>query len=370
MNAHRWLGSVILAAALAAPAASGPASAAGSTCPEPNPPNELVLLGGSPQTAQLGQPFAAALQVQLANSSGCPLTGNLAGVSVEFNAPGSGPSGIFAGSGSHEAIVGSDAQGVATAPAFTANDTAGSYTVEARSSYGSVALHLANTASGLPAAIATAGGSRQRATVNSRYAHPLQARVTDANGNPVQGATVSFAIPLGPTGATASFLGGVAQATEVTGSNGIATSPMLHTDTTAGSFTATASADGTSDVATFRLRADAARPATITAGAASGESTLTRTRFHVPLAVTVADRYGNPVRHAAVVFAAPRQGASGFFKKGHHASRVVRVTTNADGIAVAPRFTANRIAGGYIVRVTIKGALARASFALVNNPRP
>jgi len=460
----------------AAAAGGGAASAAGGACPSSNAPNELVLAGGSGQTAQLGKPFPAPFQVRLANSNGCPLTGDLAGISVDFDAPGGGASGIFAGSGSREAVVGTDAEGTATSPVFTANFTAGSYTVDAHSDYGTVELGLTNTAGGLPASITAGGGSPQEATVNSRYAQPLQARVTDANGNPVQGATVGFSIVPGTTGAGASFLGGEpiattdsnglavsptllanavpgrftavasaegvtaiasyvldnhaavttitsvkpttltatvattfrghlrarvldaggqplegasvtfaldattggagagfvaggAQATVLSDANGIATSPLLVANTTAGRFGATAAVGGAPD-ATYTLRTVAAAPATVTAGAASGESAPMHGHFPVPLAVTVADRYGNTIAGAVVVFTAPRHGASGTFTVGGSGtSRFARVRTNANGVAVAPRFTANGIAGGYVATARVRGIHTRASFALVNNPR-
>src|SRR5438132_4963858 len=139
-------------------AASGAAArAASSACPTSNPPNELVLAGGSGQQAQLGKQFAQNLQVALANTNGCPLTGNLAGVTVNIDAPGSGASGICAGSGSREAYVGTDSQGVATAPPFTANFTVGNYTVDAHSDYSTVELSLANTANSLPSSIMATG---------------------------------------------------------------------------------------------------------------------------------------------------------------------------------------------------------------------
>jgi len=108
------LGALVAVAALAV--AGGSARGAASVCPTSNHPNELVLAGGSGQQAQLGKQFGQNLQVALANTNGCPLTGNLAGVTVNFDAPGSGASGIFASSGSREAYVGTDSQGVATAP--------------------------------------------------------------------------------------------------------------------------------------------------------------------------------------------------------------------------------------------------------------
>jgi protocatechuate 3,4-dioxygenase beta subunit len=449
------------------------AAAADSGCPTLNPPDELVVMGGSGQTAQLGHPFGNPLQVALASSNGCPVTGNLAAVDVDFHAPSSGASGTFASTGTNAAVVGTDAQGVATAPLFTANDAAGSYTVDAKSDDGSVELDLANTASGVPTAIAAVGGSGQQATVGAEYAQPLQARVTDASGNPVQGIVVSFSILPGATGAGAqllgggqattdsngiatsppllansspgrfaavatvdgvstvatysldnhaavttvtalvrsdpsaivggryaplqarvldasgqplegagvtfsvtssaggagaAFVGGGGQATELTDANGVATSPALVANTTAGSFTATAGMGGTSDPAAYTLRNRAAAPASITAGAASGESAVTGHRFAVPLAVTVADRYGNPVAGARVTFRAPANGASGHFDAGRHrrALRVVSIETNAHGIAIAPPFVANARPGGYVVVATVRGRSARAAFALVN----
>ncbi len=100
------------------------------------------------------------------------------------------------------------------------------------------------------------------------------------------------------------------------------------------------------------------RPATVAAGAASGESTPLAQRFPVPLAVTVTDRYGNPVAGATVTFAAPDRGAGGHFTAKRRAARVVGVRTNANGIAVAPPFTANDIPGGYIVGATVKRSTA------------
>lgn len=462
---------VLVAATLAAGA--GSSSAAGTACPTTNNPNELVLAGGSAQTAQLGKQFETPLQVELANTNGCAVTGNLAGVTVEFDAPGSGPSGIFASSGSHVAVVGTDAQGVATAPAFTADYTAGDYSVDAHSDYGTVDIDVSNTANGLPSAIAALTGSGQQATVDAEYAQALQARVTDASGNPVQGATVSFALIPGPTGAGGSFLGGAA-ASAVTDSNGVATAPPLLAGATPGRFTATASTDGLPSVAVFSLDSHAeamtlaataavhprarvearygeplhvrvldgtgapvegasvtfaiataasgagasfvggsaqateltdvngvaaspgilankvagvfavtasaagastasfaltnvaTRAATVAAGAAGGSSTTVGARFPVPLAVTVTDKDGNPVANAKVVFAAPKKGPTGRFT---HKRRRVTVTTGVKGIAVAPRFTANGVAGGFVVTVHVVGASARAAFALVNAPR-
>ena len=185
---------VICAVAAALTVAGSSARASGTACPATNAPNELVLVSGSGQQAQLGKPFAQILQVRLANTNGCPLTGNLAGVTVNFDAPGSGASGIFASSGSREAYVGTDAEGTATAPPFTANYTVGDYAVDAHSDYGSVGISLSNTANGLPASIASTGTTSQEAAVGSGYGQPLQARPTQLSGGERQRVAIARAL--------------------------------------------------------------------------------------------------------------------------------------------------------------------------------
>ncbi len=340
----------------------GPARAAGA-CPSVNRPNMLRVVGGSPQTAQLEKPFQTNLQVELANSNGCPLTGRLAGFWVDFTAPASGASGTFATSGTNHVTVGTDGTGVATAPTFTANDTAGDYTVEVDSAYGSAQLYLSNTASGVPASITISGATSQKQVVNTQYAQPLRAQVLDANGRPVQGVTVSFSLGTGPSGAGASFLDGGAQASETTNANGEATSPLFAANGKIGRFTGTASITGNVSAASYSLENLSGRPASMTAGAASGQATPVGTRFPIPLAVTVTDADGNVVAGVVVTFTVPARGPSGHFGS----CRIVRVKTNSKGIALAPALTANHKAGGYVATATA-GSL-HAAFALINQAK-
>jgi protocatechuate 3,4-dioxygenase beta subunit len=449
------------------------AGAAPSACPTVNRPNMLKIVAGSPQSAQLERSFQTNLQVTLANSNGCPLTGQLGGVWVDFNAPASGASGSFATSGTNRVTVGTDATGVATAPIFTANDVAGSYSVQVDSDYGSVLLYLTNTASGVVASIAAAGPAHQEASVNSRYAQPLQvavldpdgrpvqgatvtfslgtggtgasasfldggpqstvttkangtatspsfvangtpgrfiatastsgaataatftlanhaaagrmvaapssarsatvetryqqpltARVLDANGQPIEGASVTFSLAMGPSGAGATFLSGESQATRLTGTDGRASSPALVANKVAGRFTASAAFTGGNKAVTYSLRNVAGRPAALSAGGASGQSAAVGAHFPIRFAVTVSDANDNPVAGAVVTFRAPSRGPSGHFGQGR---RSVRVRTNEKGIAIAPSFTANRSSGGYVVTASTGGE--RAAFALVNRPR-
>jgi protocatechuate 3,4-dioxygenase beta subunit len=382
--ARRRRSPLLLAVALTALLVAVPDSGADDECPASNPPNTLRIAAGSPQTAQLEQPFQTNLQVALANTNGCQVTGQLGGVAVTFSAPQTAPSGTFATSGTNQVTVGTDATGVATAPSFTANDTAGSYTVDASSPYGTVQLSLTNTANGVPASIRRAGTGRQQATANRRYGQPLRARVLDASGRPAQGVNVTFSLATGRTGASATFVDGATQATATTTADGLATSPPLIANKTAGRFTAAASVaaaggggggeggdgggGGARSVtpASYRLENLAGRPAAITAGAASGQSTPVGTRFAIRLAVRVTDANANPVPGASVTFRAPARGASGRFTTGGRKARTAGVKTNAKGIAIAPAFTANHTAGGYAVIARVVGTRKRAAFALVN----
>jgi hypothetical protein len=389
-------------APLRASAETGPPTGPeGASCPSSNPPNELTLTAGTPQTAMLETSFASSLQVTLANSDGCPVTG-AAGVPVTFGAPSSGASGSFAGSGSNTVTVGSDASGAEMAPTFTANGTAGTYTVTASSQYGSVSFSLTNTAAGIPARIVVTGVAPRSAPVLHTFAQPLQVEVLDENGNAVAGVTVTFTLGSGTSGsaaceastaADASFVGGATQASAMTNTSGVATSPALVASAVAARFTATAavsgagaaasSAGGSGSVAassaaiqtSFALASVAGVPAKLTAGVAATESTEVGTGFPVRLAVTVADAEKNLVPGALVRFAAPAGGPNGRFtvhsggarhgrRRVSH-PRTVEVRTDACGVALAPPFVAGHGQGGYIVKATA-GHARPAAFALVN----
>jgi len=378
-----------------------PGGSGGAACPSSNPPNQMTLVAGTPQTAILGSAFATGLQVALGNNDGCPVTSATAGIPVTFSAPASGASGVFSASASNTAIVGADASGTVAAPPFTANTAAGSYTVIASSEYGSVSFSLTNTAAGMPARIVAIPLKSRSASVMSRYPLPLQVKVLDANGNPIAGATVSFTLGSGASSACgttssssagATFTGGGTQASATTGATGVASSPLLTANGTAGSFTATAAVAGkepsggsgregsgapgsvAATPATFSLSNLAGKPAELTPGVGSTQSTAAGTPFAIRFAVTVTDAQRNPVPGALIMFSAPAAGASGRFtvhsRSPHHRARVshpytVKVKTNACGIAVAPAFTASDTQGGYIVKATVKHTRP-AAFALVN----
>jgi hypothetical protein len=199
---------------------TSPSGTGTSNCPSSNPPNQLTLVAGTPQTAILRSAFASGLQVALTNSNGCPITSAAAGAPVTFTAPSTGAGGVFSTSGSNTVTVGGDASGSVAAPAFTANGTQGSYTVTASSQYGSVSFSLTNTAAGVwcstldrraslsagePVELATGVGSRQSTIAGTPFPIRLAVTVTDAEKNPVPGAQVTFSAPT--RGASGRFAG-------------------------------------------------------------------------------------------------------------------------------------------------------------------
>ena len=88
----------------------------------------ITASAGTPQSATVGTAFGTQLQATV-TTGGTPTSG----VSVTFTAPSSGASGTFANGGSPAATdtETTNSSGVATSTVFTANSTAGSYTITA-----------------------------------------------------------------------------------------------------------------------------------------------------------------------------------------------------------------------------------------------
>ncbi|HWS71259.1 MAG TPA: hypothetical protein VN605_04065, partial [Thermoanaerobaculia bacterium] len=305
-------------------------------------PATITANAGTPQSAAINTAFTTALVARVVDAGNNPL----AGVSVTFAAPASGASGSFAAS----ATVLTDAAGLATAPAFTANGTAGSYNVTATAGALSANFALTNTAGGASAISANAG-TPQSATINTAFATALQAKVVDAGNNPLSGISVTFAAPA--SGASGTFTG---SSTVLTDALGLATAPAFTANATAGSYNVTATAGALST--TFALTNTAGAAAILTANAGTPQSTTISTAFPAALQAKVTDASNNPIAGASVTFAAPASGASGTFTGSS------TVLTDALGLATAPAFTANATAGSYNATAT-SGALS-ANFALTN----
>jgi protocatechuate 3,4-dioxygenase beta subunit len=324
--------------------------------------------------------YAQPLQVRVTDVAGNPVQGAPVSFSI---APGAtGASGSFLGA--PQATATTDSEGLATSPPLLANNVPGKFVATASTAGAPTIATFALDNHAAVSTVKVVGVKDESATVNTRYLHSLHASVLDASGQPVEGVQVTFTLTAADNGATATFLGASSPATELTDAQGVATSPPLLANKTAGAFTATAAITGKATPVSYRLTNRAGAPYELQAGAADGETSDVGRRFPVRFAVTVTDKNGNPVPGVTIAFTAPAYGASGHFilaqtpksktarrstlraKVTTRSSRVARARTNAVGVAIAPPFTANTIAGDYIVNASIRGKAERVAFALDN----
>ena len=100
----------------------------------------------------------------------------------------------------------------------------------------------------------------------------------------------------------------------------------------------------------------------IAATSGTPQSTVVNTAFSAPLVATVTTN-GSGTSGVVVTFTAPATGASGTFAGG---TNVVTVTTDSNGVATSPVFTANGTTGAYTVTASVAGVSAPANFSLTN----
>ena len=198
---------------------------------------------------------------------------------------------------------------------------------------------------GPPMQIAATSGSNQSASVNTAYASPLVATVTDANGNPLPNETVTFVA----SGAGVTFSGGN---TAITNAQGQA-SKSLTADSSAGLSPVTATVSGLGTQAIFFVTISPGSAGTITPISGGGQSATVNAAFANPLVAIVTDTFGNPVPNVTVTFTDP-SGGPGVAFNGDNTS-----TTNAKGQAIFPA-TANASAGNYTVTATATGVTSGA----------
>ncbi len=310
-------------------------------------PSAIAATGGTPQSTAVSSPFGTALSVTVTDASSNPV----AGVTVDFSAPGSGAS---ASLGASSAVT--DGSGVASVTA-TANATSGSYSVTATVTgvSGTATFSLTNTAAApppTPTSVTATSGSGQSAAAGAPFASSIVATVTDASSVPIAGVTVSFSAP--GSGASASL----ASSSALTDVSGQATMAVT-AGTIVGAYSVTASVVGVGTPATFSLTNTAGSPANISVASGSGQDTSVGTAFGSSLAALVTDVYGNAVPSASVTFAAPLLGASASL-----GSPVA--STNAQGIATTSA-VANATSGLYDVTASVGGVVTSASFSLTND---
>jgi hypothetical protein len=216
----------------------------GSTSATSPPTESITATGGTGQNTVVGTQFATQLAAAVTSNGS-----SVNGATVTFAAPASGASGTFS-NGTNTTTATTNASGVASAT-FTANETAGTYTVRATVSGVSTAASFSLTnAVGPTAAIVATGGSPQTAAINATFA-PLLATAVDSFQNPVSGVTVTFAAPA--SGASGAFPNGTNTTTATTNGSGVASATLTANGTVGGPYTVNAAAAGVSTAASFSL---------------------------------------------------------------------------------------------------------------------
>lgn len=195
--------------------------------------------------------------------------------------------------------------------------------------------------------------SPQSATVGQAFGHPLSARVVDAYGTGVANVAVGFAAP--PGGASAVL----SAASATTDAQGFASVTATANDV-AGAYAVTASVAGVATTASFAMTNLAAAPSAVTATSGTPQSTTVAQAFAAPLAVHVADAFGNAVAGTTVSFEAAGGPATADLSD-------FTPVTDANG-DVSVTATANDVAGTYEVMASVAGAAAPAVFTLTNTP--
>jgi adhesin/invasin len=297
-----------------------------------------------PSNTVAGQTITPPVAVQLEDNSGNPVA--KAGVSVNLQAtPVVGRLGTVRGA----LTAVTDSTGRATFANLTPT-LAGTYTLTAEANGVASATSAQFTvAAGSAAAIEATGGTPQGTIVNTSFARPLQATVTDALGNPVSGVTVTFTV----TGSGASAV--LSAASAVTDASGHA-SVTAAANSVAGTYQVTAAAAGVSGSAVFALT-------NLAAGAASlafVEQPTSTTAGAVISAVTVraTDAGTNPVSGIAVTLSA--QGGTGTLQG------TLTATTDVTGTAAFNDLTINTT-GTYQLQA-VAGALHAVSGSFQISP--
>ncbi len=254
--------------------------------------------------------------------------------------------------------VQTNAAGIATAPVLTANDIAGSFSVQVADAADGLsdAVQLTNRA-GAAANITTISGGTQSTIVGAAFGTLLQAEVTDASGNPVANAPVFFSVPA--SGASGSL---DASPLVYTNAQGIATAPELIANHVRGSFVVTATTAGAGSSAAFSLT-NTAVPAHISIMGGNKQQTVVDTSYASPLQVKVTDSSGKPISDIAVEFAVEANNGVGATFPGS-----ATVFTAANGVATAPALTAGGTAGTFTVEAWAAGLAAPAIFTLTSTP--
>lgn len=284
-----------------------------------------VVAGTVPSSAVVGTTLADSLVWRAADDLGVPV----GGVTMTF-ALSDRVGSVVRGSAT------TDTTGRASPGPWTLATTAGRNALTA--AVGVVqgpGIFVDGTAAGA-ATVAASAGNGQSAAVNSAVATAPRVLVTDANGNPVSGVTVAFAVTGGG--------GSVTGASAVTDAAGLASVGSWTLGTLVGANTLSATVGALTPV-TFTATATPGAPSVleILAPAGGTQTGATGQAVATPPSVRVRDAFANVVPGVTVTFAVTGGGGSVTGET---------VVTDAAGIATVGSWTLGAAAGTNTLRAT------------------
>ena len=287
--------------------------------------NGLAIVSGHDQSAPAGQPLPEPLVVEVTDAFGNPIEG----VTIAWTADGGGSVGAAT------TVTGADGR---TSNTRTLGSAAGTQRTLAASEglAGSPAAFLHTASAGSAAGVQIVSGDGQTAGPGERLPEPLVVRVADADGNPVQGAAVSWIVTGGG--------GALEPPTSTTGADGLASTQWV-LGSAAGANSAEAVVSGVGS-ATFTATAVAGGASRIEVVSGNDQTVEAGRQLPADLVVRVTDASGNPVSGATVTWRVRSGGGS--VAPGSS-------TTDASGQASA-RWTVGPQAGANTLEATAGGA--------------
>ena len=332
---------------------------------EPAVPSSIAATSTTTLQAVAGSSVAEKPSVVIKDQRGNPM----AGVSVTFAA-------VLGGGSVSGASQTTSATGVATVGDWVLGTTAGANALTASAS-GLSPLTFAATGVAGPASQIVKANDAQSATVGTAVPLAPAVTVTDANGNPVAGATVAYSVASGG--------GSITGTSATTGSNGVATLGAWTLGTTAGANTLSVSS-GSLPAATFTATGVADVAAKLGIATQPGSASVGSAITAAPV-VHVQDQYGNLVTTATTSVTASLASGSGTLGGTVTVSAVAGVATfsnlvisdfTSDGSATL-RFSASGLtpatsstfaAYGSVLNLTIDGVHLTQSTQTYNGSVP
>ncbi len=311
-----------------------------------------VTLAATPASAGVSNTTDVALGLQLVDQYGNSTTAGSSGVSLALST--SSSKGYFSAnnnaSGSATATV-AFASGAGTATEYYGDKTVGAPTVTAKngsSTWGTVPLTMTV---GAPSTITLNSGSGQSTLVNTGFTNALATTVTDAFGNPVPGASVTFSAPA--NGASVTFgtcAGGnpqTYQCVATTNASGQATSSAFAANTTSGgpySIAASAGSTNTVNFATTNTPGSATQVVITPSPTTPSASSTTNTA----LGFQLADQYGNNATAGTggISLSLSTSSSKGVFSASNNATGSATATISfASGAGTATEYYGDQTAG-------------------------